>query len=115
VAEKGDCARGPTVGVLGRWGDGMNVGWVGRGAGVWAQAPTGDILVFIYFYFHFLSYFLFSNFKWGLNSNFKLPINVIQTFSQFKCTNQNLNMGATFLLLLYVLLTLINASKYNID
>jgi hypothetical protein len=63
----------------------------------------------------FLFYFLFPNFKWGLNSNFELPINVIQTSSQFKCTNQNLSMGAKFLLLLYVLLTLINASKYNID
>jgi hypothetical protein len=59
--------------------------------------------------------FHFPNFKLGLNSNFELPLNVVQTSSQLKCTNQNLGMDVKFLLLIYLLLTLINASKYNID
>jgi hypothetical protein len=77
--------------------------------------PRADLWLFLFSVLYFLFYFLFPNFKLGLNSNFELPINVIQTSSQFKSTNQNLSMDAKFLLLLYLLLTVISVSKYNID
>jgi hypothetical protein len=57
--------------------------------------------VLFYFYFQFLS--------------FKFNSNRVQALSQFKCTIQKLDMDAKFFLHTYLLLTLVNASKYNID
>jgi hypothetical protein len=62
-----------------------------------------------------LSFFLFYSYFYFQFLSFRFNSNRVQVLSKFKCTVQTLGMDAKFLLHIYLLLTLVNASKYNID
>jgi hypothetical protein len=78
---------------------------VGVVLGQTAFGPGRGKLSFSFFYPYF--YFQFLSFRFNSNR--------VQVLSQFKCTVQTLGLDAKFLLHIYLLLTLVNASKYNID